>query len=84
MGAVEAARPFNPHVRWSDLTRKGYMVVDVVPERVQAAWFLFADITQPAAAQESFATAWSVRTGSTRLEQDTEPASPPTAPALAP
>jgi alkaline phosphatase D len=84
LGAVEDARPFNPHVRWSDLTQQGYMVVDVVPERVQAAWFLFADITRPAATQESFAAAWSVRTGSTRLEQDTEPAPPPAAPPLAP
>ena len=43
------ARPYNPHLRWFDLMRQGYMVLDVVPERVQAAWFLYADITQPRA-----------------------------------
>ena len=83
-GAVEAARPYNPHVRWVDLMRKGYMVIDVVPERVQAAWFLYADVTQPGAAQESFAGAWSVQSGSTRLVEDATPAAPPAGPAPAP
>jgi alkaline phosphatase D len=79
-GAVDNARQYNPHVRWFDLMRKGYMVLDVVPERVQAAWFLFADVTRPTATEDSFAAAWSVRAGSTRLEQDATAADPPASP----
>ena len=82
---VDSARQYNPHVRWVDLMRKGYLVLDVVPERVQAAWFLYDDVTRAGAAQETFAAAWSVRTGSTRLEQDATFAAPPdTPPAPAP
>ena len=82
---MDSARQYNPHVRWFDLMRKGYMVLDVVPERVQAAWFLYDDVTRAGAAQETFAAAWSVRSGSTRLEQDATFAAPPdTPPAPAP
>jgi alkaline phosphatase D len=67
---VEMARGSNPHVRWLDLLRQGYMVLDVTPERVQSAWYLYADIKTPAGTPEAFAAAWSVKSGSTRLEQD--------------
>jgi alkaline phosphatase D len=83
--AVEMARPFNPHIRWFDLIRQGYLVLDVTPERVQSAWYLYADIKRPDAAEETFAAAWSVKAGSTRLEQDPAATPPPDAPpALAP
>jgi alkaline phosphatase D len=82
---VESARQYNPHLRWYDLQRQGYLVLDVVPERVQAAWFLYADITTPQASAETFATAWSVANGSLRLQQDSEPApAPESPPPLAP
>jgi alkaline phosphatase D len=82
---VESARQYNPHLRWYDLQRQGYLVLDVVPERVQAAWFLYADITTPQAAAETFATAWSVANGNLRLQQDSEPApAPESPPPLAP
>jgi alkaline phosphatase D len=74
---VESARPYNPHVRWFDLVRQGYLVLDVTAERAQAAWFLYADITLPQGAQETFAAAWSVKRGTTRLEQDPAAAPPP-------
>jgi alkaline phosphatase D len=83
--AVEMARQYNPHLRWFDLLQKGYMVLDVTPERTQAAWFLYADITQATGAQETFGTAWAVKSGSTRLEQESAAADPPaTAPPAAP
>ena len=85
LGVVESARPYNPHARWYDLQRQGYLVLDVVPERVQAAWFLYTDITQPQAPAETFAAAWSVADGNLRLQKDDAPAPPPdTVPALAP
>jgi alkaline phosphatase D len=80
---VEAARPSNPHVRWLDLLRQGYLVLDVTPERVQSAWYLYADIKKPDGAQEEFAAAWSVKSGSTWLEQDATAAPAPESPAPA-
>lgn len=76
---VENARPHNPHLRWFDLVRQGYLVVDVTPARTQAAWFLFANVQGPIAG-EAFAAAWSVAIGNTRLAQDAE-AAPAVAPA---
>jgi alkaline phosphatase D len=84
LGLVDAARPFNPHLRWFDLVRQGYLVLDVSQERTQAAWYLYADIKQAAAAPETFAAAWSVPSGSTRLVEDAGPAPAPDAPPLAP
>jgi alkaline phosphatase D len=72
--AVAAARPYNPHLRWFDLVQQGYMVLDVTPERAQAAWFLFPDIKKAAPVDESFAAAWAAVSGSTRLVQDPAPA----------
>jgi alkaline phosphatase D len=77
---VEMARPFNPHVRWLDLVRQGYLVLDVTPERVQSSWYLYADIKRAESAEEVFAGAWSVKSGSTRLEQDQAAAPPPESP----
>jgi len=77
---VDQARPSNPHVRWLDLLRQGYMVLDVTPERVQSAWYLYPDIKKPDGAQEAFAAAWSVKSGTTRLEQDEAAASAPDSP----
>jgi alkaline phosphatase D len=82
--AVDAARPYNPHLRWFDLVRQGYMVLDVTPERTQGAWFLYTDITKATPLDETFAAAWSVATGSTRLLSDAAAAPPETGPPLAP
>ncbi len=76
---VEAARPFNPHLRWFELVKQGYLILDVVPERVQAAWFHYDSIKRPDGASESFAAAWSVASGSTRLQASADPAPPPDA-----
>jgi alkaline phosphatase D len=85
LGVVDQARPFNPHLRWFDLLRQGYLVLDVIPERVQAAWFLYEDIKLPQPSPERFAAAWAVKTGSLRLEEEGAPAAAPdTAPPLAP
>lgn len=45
----------NPHIRWGELERRGYLVLDVTPQRVQGAWFHFADITQPETAEHGAA-----------------------------
>jgi alkaline phosphatase D len=85
LGVVDQARPYNPHLRWFDLLRQGYMVLDVVPDRVQAAWFLYEDVKLPQPSPERFGAAWAVKSGSLRLEEEGSPAAPPeTSPPLAP
>lgn len=85
LGIIEPARKANPHVKYLDATRRGFVVLDVTPERVQSAWYLFEDIVSPEPVSPSFATAWSVRAGSTHVEQDAGPApAPPDVSALAP
>jgi alkaline phosphatase D len=79
---VEAARPYNPHLRWFDLVRRGFLVVDITAERTQGAFYHLGDVTQPAPMDETFAAAWSVGFGKTRLVQDAAAAeAPPAAPA---
>ena len=75
VGLVESARPVNPHVKFVEPTKRGFVILDIVPERIQAAWFHFEAIDLPDYVAPAFATAWLVRDGSTRLEQDTAPAS---------
>ena len=81
---VASAQPFNPHVRYFNLTLQGYIILDVTHERTQAAWFLYDDITQPDTAMQTATAAWSVQTGQTRLMEDAEAAAPGQAPAAAP
>jgi alkaline phosphatase D len=83
-GFIETARPHNPHMRWFDLVQQGYLVLDVTAERTQASWYLFPDIKRPSAAPEAFGAAWSVKSGSARLEQDAAAAPAPEGPAPAP
>ncbi len=85
LGILEDARPKNPHVKWVDGSKRGFIILDVTKERVQAAWYHFQDITVEAQQTPTFATAWSVRDGETRLVADDAAApSREGAPALAP
>jgi alkaline phosphatase D len=70
LGLVDQARPYNQHIRWMELTKRGFVVLDVTPERLQSAWYLFEDITLPDPTSPKFAAAWSVKSGETRLNDD--------------
>jgi alkaline phosphatase D len=91
-GALDAVTPeifailaeSNPHIRWAELTRKGFVVVDVQPERVQGAWHFVSDITQRDFSEE-FAKAFHAGNGANHLVEDDAPApAKETAPASAP
>lgn len=62
----DALRLTNPHIKYVDLSKKGYMVMDVTPERVQGEWWYIDTITAPSSNQ-SFGTALQVLAGSNRL-----------------
>jgi alkaline phosphatase D len=72
-----------PHAKAWNLWQRGYYVLDVTPERTQAAWFHFADVARPTG-DESFGFAVSTATGENHLVVDEMPAAPSSAPPAAP
>ncbi|MFM7144643.1 MAG: alkaline phosphatase D family protein [Alphaproteobacteria bacterium] len=71
---VPTVKAANPHIKWADLQHRGYVVVDVTPERTQGAWFHFDRVDVPEGVVETFAKAFSVRDGETLLREDPSPA----------
>ncbi len=67
---VDAAVPRNPHVKWFDLAQRGFMIIDVTPERVQSAWFHEKDVTVPADPGRAFVKAFSVASGARHVVED--------------
>ncbi len=77
-GFAEAALLENPHLRYAELESRGYIVLDITPERVQGAFFHFEDVVagdEP----EAPGAALSVADGTARLEFDDAAAEPPAA-----
>lgn len=77
----------NPHLRWFDTVNKGYIILDITPERIQADWFHIGGgpIGSPDPASPSFAKAFRVDAGTHRLVEEAAPVDDePDAPALAP
>jgi alkaline phosphatase D len=67
---------FNPYIRWVDLTRRGYIVLDLTEDKAQAAWTHFETVATPdrAAAGESVAKVYSTFAGDNRLSEENEAA----------
>ena len=59
----------NPHMRYVDLDRHGYFILDVKEERLQADYF-YSNITQ-LSSTESFGTAQFTRDGENKLTENT-------------
>lgn len=77
----------NPHWRWTEVLRKGYMTIDVTAERVQADFWLFsgAQVGNPEFTGSSYAASWAVEAGTTVLvEMDAAAPEAPDPPPLAP
>lgn len=62
----------NPHLKWRNLEQRGYMLLDVAPERVQADWFLL-DGVEKGQGQSSFAKGFTTRRGDARLVEAAAP-----------
>jgi alkaline phosphatase D len=76
VGFAESALIENPHLKYAELESRGYAVLDITPERVQAAYYLYEDVVtgnEP----ETAGGVWSVRDGENRLFEDGSAASPP-------
>lgn len=64
----------NPHLHWAELTQRGYVLLDIDSERVQASWWFVDDVEQPGGDAQRFASAWAVYDGSRHLVQEDDPA----------
>lgn len=67
----------HPHVKYSEFTRQGYMVLDVTKERTQADWY-YVDDVRSRNSGESLGASFGTRTGANRvLEAQGESAAKP-------
>ena len=83
-GAVAGAiRFYNPHLKYVQLTRRGYLLMDVNRDRVVGEWWYVDTVASPSNV-ESFATAFEVRTGENRLRPSAQTPHRANPPALAP
>ena len=72
-GALQAS---NPHIRYSDLEQRGYLLLDIDRDRVQGEWWYVDTTLEPNGGAESFGTAYRVRDGQARLEPVDTPTEP--------
>jgi alkaline phosphatase D len=61
-----ALRYYNPHFKYIDLTRRGYMLLDVNAQRMVSEWWYVDTALSPSSVQ-TFGTAFQVIDGSNRL-----------------
>jgi alkaline phosphatase D len=73
---AQAVRDSHPHVKYVDLYRRGYTLIDVTPERIQAEWYHVATI-QERRADEELAATLAVTSGTNHWLPATEASAPP-------
>lgn len=82
-GQIAAAlRSANPHFKYINLIKRGYMLVDVTPERAVAEWWHLDTVASPSNI-ETFAIAFETRFGENRLQLAAQTAPRANPPALA-
>jgi alkaline phosphatase D len=76
------ANPADPHIKYTDLTQHGYMVLDITPDQVLNEFWTISTIAAPGGT-EAFATGYTVAAGANHLglvpavTASTPPANPP-------
>jgi alkaline phosphatase D len=66
---VAAALPLlNPHMRYVELTRRGYLLLDLTPEETVGEYWYVSTVAEPGGTQE-FATAYATLAGSNRVSR---------------
>lgn len=66
----DGIRTQNPHIKYVDLAKKGYLLLDIKPERVNGE-FWYVDTIATTSAEETFGTAFAVADGQNRLAAST-------------
>ena len=81
--ATAALRLANPHFKYIDLERRGYMLIDVDATRVVSEWW-YVDTVASRSAGQVLGRAMQVSDGANRLSAGAQTAERPNPPALAP
>jgi alkaline phosphatase D len=82
-GQIAAAiRATNPHFKYINLVKRGYMLLDVTPERAVAEWW-HLDTVASQSNIETFAAAFETRLGENRLQPSVQTTPRANAPSLA-
>jgi alkaline phosphatase D len=76
-------RSVNPHFKYIDLNQRGYMLLDVTPQRTVCEWW-YVDTVGSVSNVQTFGTAFEVRYGSNRLQPAAQTEAQANPPALAP
>ncbi len=71
---IEDAEAANPHIKYYDLARKGYVILDVTADRLQGEWHYVPTVDVPADTDE-FGAAWYCNDGERHLNESTSPSS---------
>jgi alkaline phosphatase D len=82
-GIANALRAINPHFKYINLTRRGYMLIDVNPQRVVAEWWFVDTVASPSNV-ETFANALEVQFGTNHLVPSAQTPNRSNPPLLAP
>lgn len=73
----------NPHMKYIDLSQKGYLILDLTQDRAQSDWHYVSDITSPTFTS-SWGAGWYTNDGDNHLSEATEEAPADAYPPLAP
>ncbi|MCU7374312.1 alkaline phosphatase D family protein [Paucibacter sp. O1-1] len=83
-GAIASfLRSVNPHFKYINLHRRGYMLLDLTPQRAVCEWWYVDTVASPSN-NETFAAAFEVQQGSNRLSPSAQTLPPAHPPLLAP
>lgn len=80
---ADAIRPNNPHIKYVDLAHKGYLLLDLTPEKLVGEHWYVGSITE-ADSTEQFGIAFEVLAGSNRLAAGQQTAPKDNPPPFAP
>jgi alkaline phosphatase D len=78
-----ALKFYNPHFKYIQLTRRGYMLMDVNPQRIVGEWWYVDTALSPSNVQ-TFGTAFQVVDGTNRLSPSAQTPNRANPPPLAP
>ncbi|MEZ4373305.1 MAG: alkaline phosphatase D family protein [Polyangiaceae bacterium] len=81
---VENALVENPHIKYSNVTQRGFFILDLDAQRAQAAWYVYDDIETPDGGVKSLDSVLESKSGTNFLVPGGDPASPKDAPPAAP
>jgi alkaline phosphatase D len=70
---VSLIQSLNNHIKWAELTKKGYIVLDIDKNRTQSEWYFIDDITTPGNNNQSFAKAYYVNNQQRFLNESSSP-----------